>query len=64
MSKKKQPYQEAADELERLVQSLEQGKLNIDELSDKVKRATELLHYCKEQLHTIEEEINNIMNEE
>ncbi len=60
---KKQTYQEAADELERLVLSLEQGNLNIDELAGKVKKATELLNYCKEKLHTIEGEVNSLMDE-
>jgi len=59
--KKKTTYQEAAAELEHIMQALEQGDLNIDQLSDKIKTATKLLAQCKNALHTIEDEVNGLL---
>ena len=64
MAKKKRSYHETIQELESIVKSLEQGDLNIDELSANVKKATELLQYCKKALHTIEGEVNELMNDD
>ncbi|MDR1681427.1 MAG: exodeoxyribonuclease VII small subunit [Prevotellaceae bacterium] len=50
-------YQEGVEKLEAIVQSMEQGDLNIDELSEKIKTATRLLQHCKEALHHIEEQL-------
>ncbi|MDR0729791.1 MAG: exodeoxyribonuclease VII small subunit [Prevotellaceae bacterium] len=50
-------FQEGLEQLEALVLSLEKGELNIDELSEKIKTATDLLQYCKETLRNIEEEL-------
>ncbi|MDR2361250.1 MAG: exodeoxyribonuclease VII small subunit [Prevotellaceae bacterium] len=56
--KKTMTFQEGLDQLEALVLSLEKGELNIDELSEKIKTATDLLQYCKETLHSIEKKLN------
>jgi exodeoxyribonuclease VII small subunit len=55
--KKTMTFQEGLEQLEALVLSLEKGELNIDELSEKIKTATDLLQYCKETLRNIEEEL-------
>jgi exodeoxyribonuclease VII small subunit len=57
-------YQEAEEELERIVASLEQGDLNVDELANKVTIAKELLQYCKNALRSIEEKITGYMEDE
>lgn len=58
---KKLSYDEAFNELQELVNEIESGKISIDLLSDKVKRASELIHICKIKLSTTEEDVKNIL---
>ncbi|HHH54216.1 MAG TPA: exodeoxyribonuclease VII small subunit [Bacteroidetes bacterium] len=51
-------YKKAFTELQKIVDSLENGELEIDELSKKIKRASELVKFCKEKLRDIESNIN------
>jgi exodeoxyribonuclease VII small subunit len=56
-------YEEAYQELVEIVQRIESGEISIDELSDKVKRASVLLKYCKEKLHNTEKDIDGILQD-
>jgi exodeoxyribonuclease VII small subunit len=60
---KKISYTEAMKELEEIVQEIEQGEITIDTLSQKVKRASELIRVCKEKLSSTEEDVNKILEE-
>jgi exodeoxyribonuclease VII small subunit len=60
--KKEISYTEAYNELQIIAQNLENGSYEVDELSAKIKRATELLNLCREKLRTIEEDTNEIIN--
>lgn len=59
--KEKLSYKEAMAEIEQVVASLEENKLDVDELWVKVKRVSELLAFCKAKLHDTEEEVENIL---
>ena len=63
MSKKNGSYKEAITEIEIILNQLENNELDIDELSEKVKRVSQLVTFCKEKLHKTEEEIDNILKE-
>lgn len=56
-------YQDAFEELKRIVADLEEGEVNVDELSEKVKRATQLISVCKSKLTDTEEDVNKILKE-
>lgn len=56
-------YTEAFEELSRIVSDIEQGEISVDELSQKVKRATELIKICKAKLTTTEEDVSKILKE-
>ena len=56
-------YTEAFEELQRIVTEIEQGEISVDELSEKVKRATELIKICKRKLTTTEEDVNKILKD-
>lgn len=63
MSKnKKQPlsYEKAMKELQEIVIKMQEGKIGIDDLSEKVAYAKELIGFCKEKLRTTEEEIKDL----
>lgn len=60
---KKMTYQEAMSELEIIISGIEQENISIDELSVKVKRATELIKVCKTKLYKTDEEIQKVLTE-
>ena len=56
-------YTEAYKELQEIVKQMESATISVDELSDKIKRASMLIKICKDKLSLTEEEINKIINE-
>ena len=56
-------YTKAFDELQTIVSEIEKGEISVDELSEKVKRATLLIKICKSKLTTTEEDVNRILKE-
>ena len=56
-------YTEAFKELQEIVTEIEQGEISVDELSEKVKRASKLISICKNKLATTEEDVNKILKE-
>ncbi len=56
-------YEKAIAELEEIVNKIESEEISVDELSEKVKRASELIKICKAKLFSTEEEVNKILNE-
>lgn len=59
----KMSYTEAKLELEELVSYIESGNPDVDILTKKVKRASELIAFCKEKLTTTEKELQKILDE-
>lgn len=43
-------YEQAMAELQGIVEAIENGQTNMDQLEEQVKRASELLAYCKGRL--------------
>ncbi len=56
-------YTEAFEELQNIVMEMEEGEIGIDELSEKVKRAAELIGICKKKLHHAEEDVKSILKD-
>jgi len=56
-------YEEAFNELQQIVEEIENGEISVDTLSQKVKRAAELIRFCKNKLVTTEEDVNKILKE-
>jgi exodeoxyribonuclease VII small subunit len=63
MSEIKMSYKEALAEIEKIVEKIENEELDVDELSVMVKRAGELLQWCKKKLKATEEELNLTMED-
>ncbi len=62
MSKKEETnYSAAFEELQLIVQDIENGDISVDELSEKVKRATVLIAVCKDKLFKTEDDVNQIL---
>ncbi len=60
---KKPSYTEAFEELQAIVTEMEEGEIGVDELSEKVKRAAELILICKEKLYHTEADVQKILDE-
>jgi len=56
-------YDEAFTELQQIVADLEDGEISVDDLSLKIKRASELIQLCKKKLTTTEEDVTKILKE-
>ena len=53
-------YEEAITELQSIVDGLENETIGMDKLSEKMKRATELIQYCRGKLHQTREELKMV----
>lgn len=56
-------YAQAKRELEEIVSAMESGELDVDALTQKVKRASELIAFCKEKLTKTDKELQKILDE-
>ncbi len=56
-------YTAAFEELQQIVADIEDGEISVDELSTKVKRATELIKVCKDKLSSTEGDVQQILKE-
>ncbi len=63
MGESKLTYAKAKAELEEIVKAIELGNLDVDELTDKVKRASVLISFCKTKLTTTDEELQKLLDE-
>jgi exodeoxyribonuclease VII small subunit len=63
MSKKILKYNEAVEELNNILGDLESERVDVDELSQKVKRAVELIKLCRQKIENTELEVNKIVKE-
>ena len=63
MSKEEIKYEAALAELQTIVSKMENDELDIDQMSDQLKRAQELIKLCKDKLTKTDEEIRKILAE-
>jgi exodeoxyribonuclease VII small subunit len=61
MSKSKLTYTSAITELEAIVQDIESGEIDVDVLTAKVKRASELIKFCKDSLRNTQKEVEKTL---
>ena len=61
--KQEQKYEAAFAELQSIVRKMENDELDIDQMSEQLKRAQELIKLCKDKLTQTDEEIKKILAE-
>lgn len=54
-------YEDAIHELEGIVENMENGDMDIDSMTAKLKRAQELIKLCKDKLTKTDAEIKKIL---
>jgi len=62
MEKLPDKYEEAMNELEEIANKMEDGELDIDNLTTQLKRAQQLIKMCKERLTKTDEEVKKILS--
>ena len=55
-------YEQAIEELETIVSKMESGELNLDAITEKLKRAQKLIKLCEDRLTKTDEEIKKILS--
>lgn len=58
----KYTYKEAFEELQQIVESIESGDIAVDELTEKINRASALLSICKAKLTASEAEVEKLLH--
>ena len=56
-------YEAALAEIQSIVSKMENDELDVDQMSVQLKRAQELIKFCKEKLTKTDEEIKKILAE-
>jgi len=59
---KEMTYSAAITEIEEILEKIESGELDVDGLTEKVKRVAYLLEICKKKLKTTETEIQKVID--
>ena len=55
-------YEEAMRQLQEIVRKMENDELDIDQMSDHLKKAQELIKICRDKLTKTDEEIQKLLN--
>jgi exodeoxyribonuclease VII small subunit len=63
MTKKEFSFNQAVNDIEKILREIEDGAMDVDRLSAEVKRASELIRLCQKKLKSTEEEINTIFKD-
>ena len=64
MAKQKLTYERAYAELRKILNAVQQDEVGLEQLAAELKRAKELIAFCREKLHAVEEELEEIFEEE
>ena len=63
MEKKEPKFEEKIAELEKIIDALENGNIDLDESIEKYTKAMKLVKECDEKLKSIEQQVNKIVSE-
>lgn len=63
MGKKEIKYSQAIEELNQILGDLESEKIDVDQVSTKVKRGVELIKLCRQRIEDTEMEVKKIVKE-
>ncbi|NVK04952.1 MAG: exodeoxyribonuclease VII small subunit [Flavobacteriia bacterium] len=56
-------YEAAAEELDVILERMKSGEIGVDELAEKVERASKLIKYCYERLDQTEKKVDQILKD-
>ena len=53
-------YESALAELQRILQELQDEQVSIDELTDRTRRAAELIQFCRDKLRHVKADLDTL----
>ncbi|MFV0483999.1 MAG: exodeoxyribonuclease VII small subunit [Bacteroidales bacterium] len=56
-------YSEALDKIEAILEQIENGELDVDQIAEQVKNASNLFKICQSKLKGAQEEVEKILKE-
>ena len=59
----KMTYTKAVARLEEIMETVQGGKLDVDELSGLLKEASALVKFCREKLYKVDEEVKALIDD-
>ncbi len=63
MAEQELSYKEAIEQLRRIVAEIDNSELDVDVLSERVKKASQLIKHCKAKLYKTDEEVKRVLEE-
>ncbi len=63
MAKKEKSYNEVITELKSILSRIEKDEMDVDNLSEEVKKASELIALCREKLFKADEELKKVLKD-
>lgn len=63
MAKKNVNYTDSIREIEQILERFRNEEMDVDRLTDDLKRASELIALCRERLTQVEGEVNQLLEE-
>lgn len=63
MKEKNLTYENAYAELQKILSELQQSETSVEELTQKIKKASELISFCKTKLRSTESEIQKLLKD-
>jgi exodeoxyribonuclease VII small subunit len=63
MSKTKLTYASAITRLEEIVREIESGEIDVDVLTERVRKASELIAFCKDRLRGTQKEVEEALKD-
>ena len=61
MAKNKLTYTSAITELEEIVREIESGEMDVDVLTEKVRKASVLIKFCKDRLRNTQKDVEKTL---
>ena len=55
------PYGEAVEELDQILESIDRDEVDVDELSQRVERAVQLIRICQGKLRATEQRVSEVL---
>ncbi len=56
-------YDQAYNDLQKILFDLQQSETSVEELTQKIKKASELISFCKTKLRSTEKEIQKLLKD-
>ena len=60
---KKETYSQAMERLEKIVRQIDNNELEVDELSEKIREANEIISFCSAKLTKADAEVEKLLKE-